>query len=183
MSEQGTLPGTFHLKLNASVTRDYEDIEYFVKQCRGDPQMAHQCLKPARELLITTVQSYLPRKRETIKNSLELLYEEFPRSINILANLAHLYNSLLLTKKFEQLHTQLTELMADQSANGRVDQARALAEKGFLLIGDVASQEISNDPNKLKQAVKWFTEAIEDGRAHRMDTDEIMIWTLSLIHI
>jgi len=180
MNEQDTLPGTFHLKLNASVTRDHEDIENFVRQCSRDPQMAHPCLKPARELLITTVKSYLPRKRETIKHSLEQLYDEFPRNINVLANLAHLYNSLLLTKKFEQLQTQLTELMADQSSNGRVDRARALAEKGFLLIGDVASQEISDDVNKLKEAVKWFTEAIEDGRAHGMDGDEIMIWTFYL---
>ena len=179
MNEQDALPGTFHLKLNVSITRDYEDIQYFVNQCIQDPQMAHRYLKPARELLITTVNCFLPRK-ETIKNSLELLHQEFPRNINVLANLAHLYNSLLLTKKFEELQAQLTGLLADQSANGRLDQARALAEKGFLLIGDVASQEISDDVDKLKTAVKWLSAAIEDGKAYGMDNEEIVIWTFHL---
>jgi len=180
MNEQDALQGTFHLKLNTSVTRDYEDIEYFVKQYNSDPQMAHRYLKPARELLIATVKSHQPRKRETIKNSLEQLKEEFPRNINILANLAHLYNSLLLTKKFEQLQHGLSEVLADQSENGELDRARALAEKGFVLVGDVASQEISDDVDKLKAAVKLLTRAIEDGRAHGMDDEEIMIWTFYL---
>jgi len=180
MNEQDALPGTFQLKLNASVTRDYEDVESFVAKCSGDPQMAHRYLKPARELLIITVKSYLPRKKETIKNALEQLYEEFPRNINVLANLAHLYNSLLLTKKFEQFQIRLAEVLADQSANGIMDRARALAEKGFLLIGDVASQEALDDVNKLKEAVKWFTGAIRDGTDHGMDNEEIMIWTFYL---
>ena len=180
MNAQDALPGTFHLKLNASITRDYEDIEYLVKQFSCDPQMAHHYLKPARELLITTVKSYLPRKRETIKNALEELYKEFPRNINVLANLAHLYNSLLLTKKFDQLQAQLTEVLADQSADGRLNRARAMAEKGFLLIGDIASQETADDVNKLKTAVKWFSGAIEDGRTHGMDSEEIIIWTFHL---
>jgi len=177
MNEQDLLPGTFHLKLNLSVTRDYENIEYFIT-C--DPQMEHRYLKSARELLIITIKSHLPRKKETIKNALEHLKEEFPRNINVLANLAQLYNSLLLTKKFEQLHDQLLELLADQSADGGVDRARALAEKGFILVGDVASQEVSDDVDKLKAAVRWFAGAIENGRAHGMNKEEIMIWTFHL---
>jgi len=179
MNTQDQLLGTFHLRLNASVTRDYEDIEYFVKEWSSDPQMAHHHLKPALELLIITVKSYLPRKRETIKNSLEKLYEQYPRNINVLANLVYLYGSLLL-KKSEQLQSQLTQLLDDQSANGTVDRARALAERAFVLIGDVASQEISDDVAKLKEAIEWFSRAIEDGKIGGMDDEEILIWTFYL---
>ena len=180
MDKQDELPGTFHLQLNASVTCDYEDIEYFVKEYSCDPQMAHYRLEPARELLITTVKSYLPRKKETIKNSLEQLYKRNPTNINVVANLAHLYNSLLLTKKFEQLQSRLTEMLADQSAIGSVERARAFAERGFVLIGDIASQETSDDVDKLKKAIQWFHRAIEDGENHNMDAEEILIWTFYL---
>jgi len=180
MIEQDDVPGTFHLQLNASVTSDYEDIEYFVTEYSCDPQMAHYHLEPARGLLITTLKSYLPRKRETIKNSLEQLYEKHPTNINVLANLAHLYNSLLLTKKFEQLQSKLTELLADQSTNGRVLRARALAERGFVLIGDIASQETSDDVDKLKKVIQWLSRAIEDGENHGMDDEEILIWRFHL---
>ena len=180
MTEQHDLPGTFHLNLNANVTRDYEDIEYFVTQYICDPQMAHCRLEPARELLIITVKSYLPRKRETIKNSLEQLYEKHPTNINVLANLADLYNSLLLTKKCEQLQTKLAELLADQSENSRVERARALAERGFVLVEDIASQETSDDIKKLEKVIQWLCRAIEDGMTHGMDDEEVLVWTFYL---
>jgi len=180
MNEQDELAGTFHLNLNAIVTSDYADVEYFVEQYKCDPQMAHYRLEPARQLLITTLKSFLPRKRETIKISLEQLYEKHPTNINLLANLAHLYNSLLLTKKFEKLQSELIELLGDQSAKGRVERARALAERGFVLIEDVASQETSNDVNKLKRAIQLLCRAVEDGKANGMDDEEILIWTFYL---
>jgi len=175
--ENESIHGTFHLKLNLAITGEFEDLETI---CEDKVPIKHDVMDCANNLLQVTVGWIMPKKRQTIKKDLEMIHKRFPKNLNVIANLISVYNSLLLVKKSEELHKILRELTQSNLLQDNLCKCQALAERAYVLVGDVASQEKTDDIEKLKLAIDWFEKAIRDGKPQGMTEDECFIWKFFL---
>lgn len=175
--ENDSIHGTFHLMLNLTITGEFEDLETVYQD---ELPIEHDVLDCVSKLLQITVGWVMPKKRQNIKQDLERLHKSFPANLNVIANLISVYNSLLLVKKSSELYTKLLELTEGNFPQVNLRKFQALAERAYVLVGDVASQEKTDDTDKLRVAIDWFKMAIELGKPNGMTEDECFIWKFFL---
>lgn len=175
--ENESIHGTFHLKLNLTITGEFEDLEAI---CQDEFPIEHDVLDCVSNLFKVTVEWVMPNKRQNIKQHLEMIHKKFPTNLNVIADLISVYNSLLLVKKSSELHTKLLELTEGNFPQVNLRKSQALAERAYVLVRDVASQEKTDDTDKLRVAIDWFDMAIKLGKPNGMTEDECFIWKFFL---